>query len=101
MSSETAAATATGMARVVAARACWLFAELALWHAQKANSRSRIAPSCIHCQFRFSFMFPTVEPTDARGAAETVSKLVAESMPSFAVHLPFYLRILRCRSAKN
>jgi hypothetical protein len=61
MSCETADATATGMARVVAARACWLFAELALWQPPKANSKSKIKPSCTHCHFRFLFMFLTVE----------------------------------------
>src|ERR1700675_657004 len=94
MSCETADATATGMLRVVAARACWFFVELALWHAPKASSSSKIAPSCIHCQFRFLFMFLTVEELRKRRAAQTVYEFVAESMRSFAVHLPFYSRIL-------
>src|ERR1700682_325070 len=89
MSSETADATATGMARVVAARACWFFVELALWQPPKASSRSRIAPSCIHCQFGFLFMCLTVEEAYKRRAARTVSTFVAELIRSFAVHLPY------------
>src|SRR5437660_7827144 len=87
MSCDTADATATGTLRVVAARACWLFVELALWQPPKASSRSKIAPSCIQCQFRFLFMCLTVEELRKRRAGQTVSKFVAESNPSFAVHL--------------
>jgi len=93
MSCETAAATATGMARVVAARAL-SFVELALWQPPKASSRIKIAPNCIHCQFRFLFMCLTVEEPHKRRAAQTVNKFVAELIQSFAVHLPFYSRIL-------
>src|SRR3981189_1153797 len=84
MSCETADATATGMARVVAARACWLFGELALWQHPKGSSRSRIAPSCIHCQFRFLVMRLTVEEPHKGRAAQLVSKFVAELIRSFA-----------------
>src|SRR6266436_963087 len=87
MSCETADATATGTERLVAARACWLFVELALWQPPKASSRSKIAPSCIQWQFRFLFMCLTVEELRKRRAGQTVSKFVAESNPSFAVHL--------------
>src|SRR3982074_1459960 len=87
MSCETADATATGTERVVAARACWLFAELALWQPPKASSRSRTAPNCIHCQFRLLVMVLTVEELRKRRAAQRVSKFVAESNRSFAVHL--------------
>src|ERR1700675_1811380 len=101
MSCETADATATGMARVVAARACWLFVEFALWQPPKANSKSKIAPNCIHCQFTFLFMFLTVEELRETRAAQTVSKFVAESMRSFAVHCRSTCEILWRQSTET
>jgi len=49
-------ATATGTERFVAARACLSFEETALWQPPKASSRSKVPPSCIHCQFTFLFI---------------------------------------------
>jgi len=90
MSCDTADATATGTLRVVAAKACWFFAELALWATAKrqvAGARARRV--CIRCQFKLLFMLLTVEEPHARGPAQTVSKVVAESidhLPSIAFH---------------
>src|SRR5258708_27849280 len=101
MACETVDGTGGGTGRLVGARVCWLLVELALWQPPKASSRSKIAASCIHCQFRFLFMCLTVEELRKRRAGQTVSKFVAESNPSFAVHLHPLANCLAARPQKT